>query len=108
MAEKFSPFYILLKTEVAIKDTSELKETFDSVNKALSDDRLLAIRKPIRGKQLVLKTDASFKSAGYGLMVQDNPVKKYIQSGKRTPPWCLAPKFSTPRNPKCPCTQRKL
>ena len=36
-AEKLHPFYKLLKTEVPIKITSELKETFDSVNKALSD-----------------------------------------------------------------------
>ena len=37
MAEKLNPFYNLLKTEVSINITSELKETFDSVNKALSD-----------------------------------------------------------------------
>ena len=33
MAEKLHPFYKLLETEVPIKITSELKETFDSVNK---------------------------------------------------------------------------
>ena len=32
MAEKLNPFYILLKTEVPINITSELKERFDSVN----------------------------------------------------------------------------
>ena len=37
MAEKLNPFYKLLKTEVPINITSELKETFDSVYKALSD-----------------------------------------------------------------------
>ena len=37
MAEKLNPFYKLLKTEMPINVTSELKETFDSVNKALSD-----------------------------------------------------------------------
>ena len=64
MAEKPNPFYNLLKTEVPIKITSELKETFDSVNKALSDACELALKQPIPGKQLVLMTDASFRSAG--------------------------------------------
>ena len=70
MAEKLNPFYKLLKTEVPINITSELKETFDSVNKALSDACELAIKQPIPGKQLVLKTDASFRSAGYALMIE--------------------------------------
>ena len=49
MAEKLNPFYKLLKTEVPINITSELKETFDSVNKALSDDCELALKQPIPG-----------------------------------------------------------
>ena len=63
MAEKFNPLYKLLKTEVPINITSELKETFDSVNKALTDACELALKQPIPGKKLVLMTDASFRSA---------------------------------------------
>ena len=37
MAEKLNPFYKLLKAGIPINITSELKETFDSVNKSLSD-----------------------------------------------------------------------
>ena len=83
MAEKLNPFYKLLKTESAINITSELKETFDSVNKALSDACELAWKQPIPGKQLVLMTDASFRSAGYALMIEDNPNQK-IQSKRKT------------------------
>ena len=83
MAEKLNPFYKLLKTEVPIKITSELKETFDSVNKALSDACELALKQPISGKQLVLMTDASFRSAGHALMIEDNPNQK-IQSKRKT------------------------
>ena len=83
MAEKLNPLYKLLKAEVPINVTSELKETFDSVNKALSDACQLAFKQPIPGKQLVLKTDASFKSAGYALMVEDNP-DQTIQSKRKT------------------------
>ena len=83
IAEKPNPFYKLLKTEVPINITSELKETFDSVNKALSDACELALKQPIPGKQLVLMTDASFRSAGYALMIEDNPDQK-IQSKRKT------------------------
>ena len=75
-AEKLNPFYKLLKTEVPINITSELKETFDSVNKALSDACELASKHFLPGKQLVLMTEASFKSAGYALMIEDNPDQK--------------------------------
>ena len=83
MAEKLNPFYKLLKTEVPINVTSELKETFDSVNKAPSDACELALKQPIPGKQLVLMTDASFRIAGYALMIEDNPDQK-IQSKRKT------------------------
>ena len=66
-----------------INITSELKETFDSINKALSDACELALKQPIPGKQLVLKTNASFRSAGYDLLIEDNPDQK-IQSKRKT------------------------
>ena len=47
MAEKPNPFYKVLKTEVPINITSQLKETFDSVNKAISDACELALKQPI-------------------------------------------------------------
>ena len=83
MAEKLNPFYKLLKAEVPINITSEMKENFDSVNKALSDACQLALKQPILGKQLVLITDAIFRSAGYALMIEDNPDQK-IQSKRKT------------------------
>ena len=83
MAEKLNPFYELPKTEVPINIASELKETFDSVNKALKDACELALKQPIPGKQLVLRTDASLRSAGYALMIEDNPDQK-IQSKRKT------------------------
>ena len=85
MAEKFNPFYKLLKTEVPINITSELKETLDSVNMALSDVRQLALKQPIPRKQpkASLKTDVSFTSAGYARMIEVNPDQK-IQSKLKT------------------------
>ena len=83
MAEKLNPFYKLLKAEVPINSTSELKETFHSVNKALSDACQLALKQPVPRNQLVLMTNASFRSAGYALMIEDNPDQK-IQSKRKT------------------------
>ena len=108
MVEKLNPFYKLLKTEVPINITSELKETFDSVNKALSDACELAVKQPIPGKQLILMTDASFRSAGYALMIEDNPYHK-IQSNRKTyAPWHLARNISPLHNLKCPYTQKNF
>ena len=83
MAEKPNPFYKLLRTEVPINITSELKETFESFNKTLSDACQLALKQPIPGKQLVFMTDTSFRTAGYALMIEDNPDQK-IQSKRKT------------------------
>ena len=82
MTEKPNLFYKLTKTEVSIKIRSELKETFDTVNKAFSDAFELALKQPIPGKQLVLMTDASFKSAGYALMMKGNPDLKMAFGSK--------------------------
>ena len=60
-----------------------MKEIFDSVNTALSDACELASKQHIPGKQLVLMTDASFRSAGYALMIEDNPNHK-VQSKRKT------------------------
>ena len=77
MAQKLNPFYQFLNAEVPINIT--LKVTFDSVNKTLSDACELILKQSIRGQQLVLMTDATFRSAGYALKVEDNP-NQMIQS----------------------------
>ena len=100
MAEKLNPFYKLLKAEVPINITSDLKETFDSVNKALSDACQLALKQPIPGKQLVLMTDASFRSAGYALMIEDNSEQKYQSKRKTYAPVAFGSNVSSPAQPK--------
>ena len=87
-----------MKAEVPINITSELKETFDSVNKTMSDACQLALEQPIPGKQLVLMTDASFRSAGYALMIEDNPDRKTQSKRKTNAPVAFGSKvFSPPR-----------
>ena len=96
MAEKLNPFYKLLKAEVPINITSEMKEIFDSVNKALSDAFQLALKQPIPGKQLVLMTDASFRSASYAPMIEDNPDQKIQTKRKTFAPVAFGSKVSSP------------
>ena len=83
MVESLNPFYKLLKAEFPINIISELKKTLYSVNKALSDACELALMQPIPRKQLVLMTNASFRSAGYAFMIEDNPDQK-IQLKRNT------------------------
>ena len=83
MPEKFSPFYELFKADVPIKVASELKDTFDSAEKALNDAFEIALKQPTPGKQLFFMTDASFRGAGYALMIEDKLDQK-IQSKRKT------------------------
>ena len=87
MVEKFNRMYMLLKAETPINIAPELKETFVSVNETLSDVCDIAIKLLFSGKQLVFMTDAGFRSAGYVLLIDDNPDRKLQSNRKRTTPW---------------------
>ena len=92
--------------EVPINITSELKKTFDSVNKALKDACELAPKQPIRGKQFVLMTHVIFRIAGYALMIEDNADQK-IQSKRKTyAPVAFGSKIFSPL--KCPYTLKNF
>ena len=96
MAEEINSFYKLLKVEVPINFTSELKEKFDSVNKAPSAACQLALKPPIPGNQLVLMTDDSFRSAGYALMIEDNHNQKKQSKRKMYAPVAFGSKNFSP------------
>ena len=108
MAEKLNPLYKLLKAEFPINITSEMKETFDSVNKALSNACEIALKQTSPGKQLVLMTNASLGSAGYALMIEDNPDQK-IQSHRKTyAPVEFGSKVFSPHSSRCQFTQNNF
>ena len=109
MAEKLNPFYKLLKAEVPINVTSDLKQIFDSVNKAMSDACELALKQPIPpGKQLVLMTDASFRSAGYALMIEDNPDQKTQSKRKTYAPVAFGSKIFSPAQLKMSVSSKEF
>ena len=94
---KINLFYKFLKAEVPNNITSELKETFDSVNKAPNYACKLALKQTIPGKQLVLKTNASFRTDGYAVMTEDNLDQKLRSKRKTSVPIAFGSKKSSPR-----------
>ena len=99
MVEEPNPFYKLLKAEVPTNNTSKLKETFEPVNKALNNASQLALKQDIPGTQVFILTDASFRNAGYALMMEDNPDQK-IQSKRNFPACRIRPKTLFTRSTK--------
>ena len=99
MAEKINN-YKLLKAEVPINITWGLKANFDSVNKAFSDACKLPLKQNIPGKQLVLITDASFRSVGYAIMIEDNPFQKIQSESKPYAPVAFGSKIFSPAQHK--------
>ena len=85
-----------MEAENPINITSVLKENFDSVNKTLSDACQLALKQAIPGKQLVLMTDASFRSAGYAFLIEDNPDQKNQSKRKTYAPVAFGSKVFSP------------
>ena len=108
VAEKLNPFYKLLKTEVPINITSELKETFGSVNKALSDACQLALKKHFPGKKLVVMTDVGFRGGSYALMTEDNRDQKIQSKRKAYAPVANASKTFSPPTSKSSYTQKNF
>ena len=108
MAEKLNPFFKLLKAETPINITSELKETFDSVNKALYDAGQLALKQPIPGKQLVSMTCSSFRSAGYALIIEDNPDQRLQSKRKTYAQVAFGSKVFPPHSLRCQFTRRNF
>ena len=96
MAGKLNPYHKLLKTDVPINITSEMKETIDSVNEALSDACELALKHSIAGKQLILSTNASFRSAGFALTIEDNPDQKIHSKRELYAPRAFGSKIFSP------------
>ena len=85
LAERLTPFFQLLKTTDAkdkITITPDIMKQFREINEALDRCCQLALRQPLPGKQLVLMTDASFQAAGYAVLIDDDPNRKYTSTRK--------------------------
>ena len=89
MAERLSPFFQLLKTTDAtdkIPITLNIMKEFSEMNEALDRCCQLALRQPLPSKKLVFMTDASFRAAGYAVLIEDDPNQKYTSTRKNFAP----------------------
>ena len=89
MAERLTPFFQLLKTtdtQTKIPITPDIMKEFREINEALDRCCQLALRQPLPSKQLVLMTDSSFHTAGYAVLIEDDPNQKYTSTCKTCAP----------------------
>ena len=83
LSERLSPFFKLLKENSKFYIPTILVEDFTNLNKLLENSCQLALRQPLKDKQLIVMSDASFTAAGYAIMIEDDPNQK-LQSKRKT------------------------
>ena len=83
LSERLSPFFKLLKETSKFYVPTNLVEDFTNLNKLLENSCQLALKQPLKNKQLIVMSDASFTAAGYAIMIVDDPNQK-LQSKRKT------------------------
>ena len=73
-----------------------MAEKLNPIYRWLNDACQLAMKQPTPRKQLVLMTDAHFRSAGYALMIEDNPDQRIQSKHKTYAPVPFGSKFFSP------------
>ena len=82
LSEKLSHFFKLLKETSHLCIPNTILDTFSELNQQLEKSCSLALKQPIKNKQLILMTDASFTAAGYAIIFEDHPNQK-LQSRRK-------------------------
>ena len=83
LSERLPPFFKLLKETSKFYVPTNLVEDFTNLNKLLENSCRLALKQPLKNKQLIVMSDASFTAAGYAIMIEDDPTQK-LQSKRKT------------------------
>ena len=83
LSEKLSPLFKLLKETSQFCIPNTVLDTFNELNQQLERSCSLALKQPIKNKQLILMTDASFRAAVNAIMIEDDPNQK-LQSRRKT------------------------
>ena len=74
---------LLLKKTSKFYVPTNLVEDFANLNKLLANSCQLALKQPLKNKQLIVMSDASFTAAGFAIMIEDYPNQK-LQSKRKT------------------------
>ena len=73
---------------------------FTNLNKLLENSGQLALRQPLKDKQLIVMSDASFTAAGYAIMIEDDPSQKFQSKRKTLAPIAFGSKTFNPTQTK--------
>ena len=99
LAERFTPFFQLLKTTDAKTEfpiIPDIMKQFEKINEALDQCCQPALRQPLPGKQLALMTDASFLAVGYLVLLEDDPNQKCTSTRRTYAPIACGSKTYSP------------
>ena len=96
LSEKLRRFYELLKIETQLTITEELLDDYKAINTALADACGLALKQPITGRQYVIMAEASFRTSGYALMIEEQDEKKLTSRKKIFAPVAFGSKVFSP------------
>ena len=80
ISEGLTPFFELLKETSKFYVPTNFVEDFTNLNKILDNSCQLALTQPLRSKQLIVMSDASFTAAGYAITIEDDPNQNTIQT----------------------------
>ena len=83
LLERLSPFFELLKETSKIFKPTNLVKDFTTLNKILGNSCQLALKQPLKNKQLIVMSDARFTAAGYAIMIEEETNQK-LQSKRKT------------------------
>ena len=75
-------------------------QSFHELNNVLDNCCRIALKQPVKDKQMVLMTDASFVAAGYALMTEDDPEQKVKSKRKTYAPVAFGSKTYNPSQTK--------
>ena len=100
LSERLSPFFKLLEETTKFYISTNLVEELTSLNKLLENSCQLALRQPLKEKQLIVMSDASFTAAGYAIMIEEDPNQKLQFKRKTYAPIAFGSKTFNPTQTK--------
>ena len=76
LSERLTLFFKLLKKTYKFYLSTKLTSSSEQLNNLLLQSCQMALKQPLKDKQLIVMSDASFTAAGYAIMVEDDPQQK--------------------------------
>ena len=80
LSERLTLFFKLLKETSKFYISTELTSKFEQLNNLLLQSCQMALKQPLKDKQLIVMSEASFTAAGYAIVIEDDT----LQSKRKT------------------------